>query len=220
MKKLIKGTAVLGAIALGVGSTLVTVAAATTDTTTTTTPTTSYTAPGTVPAAASPAPQTTTSDATLTTTQMLSLDDVPTISFGSQLYSVSKQNYTPLKLSSDLKLTNPGFSTGWSLDVSATPFSGTTSGTSLKGAALTIATPTDTPITADDSSNVSTLPTYKNGVTLSTSAVNLEDAAAGTGVGAYTTSYALADFSLYVPAGNLQGAYTSTVTWSLSDAPS
>lgn len=213
MKKLIKGTAVLGAIAVGVASTLVTVAAATT------TPT--YTTSTTLATPTNPAPQTTTTDATLSTTQTLSLDAAPTISFGNQLYSVAKNTYASSSISK-LALTNPGFSTGWTVTAAASPFANTSgTGAGLTGATLTLDNTSTTPITADDSTNVSTLPSYISSPDdLSAGATKVEDAAAGAGVGAYTTTYAPTDASLYVPAGNLQGSYSSTVTWTLTDAPS
>lgn len=218
MRKLIKGTAVLGAIALGAASTILTAGAATTGTTTgtTTTPTTTTT----IPTPMSAAPQTTTSDATLTTTTPLTLGAAPTISFGSQLYSVSKQTYASTAIS-PLKITNPGFSSGWTLTAAATPFtSSATPSSTLQGATFTLDGSSADPITADDSTNVSKGPTYVTPVTLTSTATEIEGAAAGAGVGAYTTNYDAGDASLYVPAGNLQGAYTSTVTWTLSDAPS
>jgi len=212
MKNLIKGTAILGAIALGAASTLVTAAADTT------TPSTYTTYSSGVPAAASPAPYTTTSDATLTTTQTLSLEQTPTISFGTQQYSLSKQTYTPTSIT-PLQVANPGFSSGWTLTVAASPFTDATTKSTLSGSVFTI-DPTTSELTADDSTDVSPMPTYITPVTLSTTASKIETAAAGAGVGGYTTAYKSADASLYVPAGNLPGAYTSTVTWTLADAPS
>ncbi|WP_125565358.1 WxL domain-containing protein [Companilactobacillus insicii] len=205
MKKLIKGTAVLGAIALGAVSTVLTVAADTT------------TSPET-----SPAPQTSASDATILQTGSLALDKVPTISFGSQNYSVGKTTYASTAISA-LHVTNPGFASGWNVTVAqTTPFKDTASGSALtlKGATLSLDSTTTDPITADDSTNVSAAPSYITPLTLSSTAVQVESAAAGAGVGAYTTQYANNEASLYVPAGNLPAAYESTLTWTLSDAPS
>ena len=50
--------------------------------------------------------------------------------------------------------------------------------------------------------------------------VKLGIAAAGDGIGAYTATYNPTDASLMVPAGNAGGSYSSTLTWTLSNAPS
>ncbi|WP_334329925.1 WxL domain-containing protein [Companilactobacillus sp. HBUAS59699] len=202
MKKLIKGTAVLGAIALGAASTILTAGAATTT-------------------ESNPAPVTSTSDATITQTGSLALDNVPAISFGSQNYALGKTTYASTSIS-PLHVTNPGFASGWNVSVAqTTPFTDTATGSTstLKGSTLTIDSTTTDPITPDDSTNVSTPPTYVTPVTLSSTAAEVESAAAGGGVGAYTTQYAANEASLYVPAGNLPGSYQSTLTWTLSDAP-
>ncbi|WP_125764138.1 WxL domain-containing protein [Companilactobacillus hulinensis] len=190
MKNLIKGTAILGAIALGAASTLVTAAAATT----------------------TPITSTSSSTATLNQYGSLTLDKVPAIDFGSQNYSGAKITY-PATSVSPLHVTNPAFATGWNVTAAATSFTTTPTTTggatsTLQGATLTLDTTSGDPITADDSTNVSTPPTAVTPVTLSTTASKIEFADVDQGIGAYTTQYTDSDVSLYVPAGNLPGAYT------------
>ncbi|APX73190.1 WxL domain-containing protein [Companilactobacillus allii] len=202
MKNLIKGTAVLGAIVVGAASTFLTVGAATTDA-----------------AETSPAPTTTNSTATITQTGALNLDSAPSIDFGSQAYTVGETKYASSAIGSDLHVTNPGFASGWSVTVSATPFTDSATSNTLKGTTLSLDSSKAAPITADDSSNVSGLPSYVAPLTIGSSATEVESAGAGDGVGAYSTSYGAADASLNVPAGNLPGTYSSTLTWTLNDAP-
>jgi len=44
-------------------------------------------------------------------------------------------------------------------------------------------------------------------------------AAAKGGLGVWTADYSLGDINLAVPAGQMGGVYTSTLTWQLSDTP-
>ena len=46
------------------------------------------------------------------------------------------------------------------------------------------------------------------------------DAEANEGIGKFTSKYATNEVSLLIPAGNAAGAYTSTLTWTLGNAPS
>ncbi|MFC6323561.1 WxL domain-containing protein [Companilactobacillus baiquanensis] len=206
MMKMLKGITALCAVALATTGSLITVKAATTPTTlTATTPT-------------SPAPTTKSSDIALQQTGNLMLDSAPDISFGTQNLDVSKTTYTNSTFDSTLHVTNPGFPSGWAVTLSDTPFTstGSTTSTTLKGAALSLTDPT---LTADDSTNQSTPPTANASVDVSSSAALVADAGLGDGIGAYTGTYASGDASLYVPAGNIGGSYTSTLTWTLSDAP-
>ncbi|WP_125713910.1 WxL domain-containing protein [Companilactobacillus kedongensis] len=204
MIKFVKGFAALGALALALPAGLITAKAATTDTTVTaTTPT-------------SPSPLTKSTDVGLQQTGSLTLDSAPDISFGTQPLSVGKTTYTSSAFDSTLHVTNPGFPSGWSVSVAGSGFADATSKAPLKGATLSLEAPT---IAADDSTNQSTPPTTVSPVTVSSAASTLVNATAGEGIGAYTGTFTAGDASLYVPAGNIGGSYTSTLTWSLLDAP-
>lgn len=209
MIKFVKGIAILGALALAAPASILTAKAATT---TTTTPSDAVTAT----TATSPSPMTKSSTVGLQQTGDLTLDSAPDISFGTQALAVGKTTYTSSTFDDPLHITNPGFPSGWSVTVAGSGFTDTTSNAPLKGAALTLSAPT---LTADDSSNESTPPTTKSSVAVSTANAVVADAPAGTGIGAYTGTYAAGAASLYVPAGNIGGSYTSSLTWTLSDAP-
>lgn len=202
MIKFVKGIATLSALALALPASLLTVKAATTAPTPTT--------------ATSPSPISKTSSVALQQTGSLTLDSAPDISFGTQDLSVSKTTYTDSVFDDALHITNPGFPSGWSLTVADTGFTDTTSKAPLKGAALSLAAPSLTP---DDSTNESESPITKTPVSVSSAASVVADAPAGAGIGAYTGDYAAGAASLYVPAGNIGGSYSSTLTWTLSDAP-
>ena len=209
MKKLLKNSLLIGAAILGIGSVgaggIVTKAATTT-----------------------PAPETSTSTADLTP-GTITLDSVPGgststttpggIDFGTVASSASDATYKSTSISSDLHVTNPGEPTGWSVSVADSAFSNATGG-SLKGAVLSLADSKSPALTADATDNVSALPTFNPTIALSTAPATVVDAAAGDGVGAYTATYNTGDASLMVPAGNVGGSYSSTLTWTLSNAPS
>lgn len=197
MKRILKnslliGAAVLGVSSVGIGSSVVKAA--------TTPPTTNVSAditPGTI-----------------------TLDSEPAINFGTVASSASDTTYKSTAMTGDLHVTNPGEATGWSVSVADSPFTDTTSSNTLKGAVLSLDDSTTAPLKADATDNVSALPTFNGALTLSGTASNILNAPAGAGIGAYTASYGNTDASLMVPAGNAGGSYSSTLTWTLSNAPS
>ncbi|MFD1418654.1 WxL domain-containing protein [Companilactobacillus keshanensis] len=205
MIKFVKGFAALGALALALPAGLITAKAATTGSTAVTTTT-----------ASSPSPLAKSTDVGLQQTGSLALDSAPNISFGTQPLAVGKTTYTSSTFDSTLHVTNPGFPSGWSVSVADSGFADATSKAPLKGATLSLEAPT---IAADDSTNQSTPPTTVSPIAVSSAASTVVDATAGEGIGAYTGTFASGDASLYVPAGNIGGSYTSTLTWSLLDAP-
>lgn len=206
MKKLLRSSLLIGAAALGLGSIGVGGLVA--------------------KAATTPAPEQSTAAATLTP-GTITLDTVPGaestgsttpgISFGTVASSAADATYASTAISSDLHVTNPGEPTGWSVSVADTPFTDSSGGT-LKGAQLSFADP-DT-VSADAKNNVSALPTFSPNISLTSAPVAVLNAPAGDGVGAYTADYAPTSASLFVPAGNVGGSYSSTLSWTLSNAPS
>ncbi|MFD1472013.1 WxL domain-containing protein [Companilactobacillus mishanensis] len=206
MKALIRSSAAVSAFIFALSSSGVLIAqAATTGTTTTPTPMTS----------------TATSDLTA---GPLTLTAVPSFDFGTATLTGTTGDKVPgSSVTGALKVTNPGQIGGWQVTVAGTPFTDT-SGTALTGTILSLDGLATNPITADDSTNTSTLPTFVTPETISTSATVVESAAPSTstshiGIGSYTTSYDAAASSLAVPSSTVAGTYTSTLTWTMSNAP-
>jgi len=195
MKKILKSSLLVGAAVLGMGSIGVAQAA------TTTTPSTSV-------ATADLTPGTITIGST-----------VPGFGFGTVASSADDVTYTSTTETGTLSLSDPGNASGYSVTVADTPFTATGGGT-LIGAKLDFADTETNPLTTADADNVSTAPTFTGTLDVSTAPATVLDAALGKGVGAYSAAYEPTDASLMVPAGNIGGSYTSTLTWTLSNAPS
>lgn len=202
MKRLLKNSLLIGAAFLGFGSIGASGLVAKADTTTT---------PTTTPATAT----------TTITPGTIAIKSAPSIEFGTVNSSADDTNYISSSFSSGLQVANPGEATGWSVTVSGTPFTtGTTGGATLKGAALTMDDTETTPVAADDADNVSTLPTFTAKTPITSAPAIVLNAAAGQGVGSFTAKYNNGDALLSVPAGNIGGSYTSTLSWTLTNAPS
>ncbi|WP_334333268.1 MULTISPECIES: WxL domain-containing protein [unclassified Companilactobacillus] len=195
MKKLLRNSLLLGAAVLGVGSVGSVVDAATTTPTPVSSSATADITPGTI-----------------------SLSSAPSFSFGTVPASADDATYTSTSVTGDIALADAGSGAGYTVSVAASPFTAT-DGSSLKNAQLSLDNNVTTPVKAVDADNVSTPPTLIANLTLSNSPVNVLSAASGSGVGAYTASYADGDALLKVPAGNIGGSYSSTLTWTLSNAP-
>lgn len=148
----------------------------------------------------------------------ISLSSAPSFSFGTVPASANDATYTSTSVTGNISLADAGSGTGYTVTVSATPFTAT-DGSSLKSSQLLLDNTVTTPVTAVDADNVSTPPTLVSSLTLSSSPVTVLSAASGSGVGAYTATYANGDASLKVPAGNIGGSYSSTLTWTLSATP-
>lgn len=168
--------------------------------------------------AATTTPPTTSATATITP-QPVMLKSEPGIAFGTVDSSADDITYKSTAITGGLQVANPGEPTGWSVSVADSPFTAGTGGATLKNAQLSVADSSTTPVKADDADNVSTLPTFTGTTPISSAPVTVLNAAAGAGVGSFTASYEPTDASLAVPAGNIGGSYSSTLTWTLANAP-
>ncbi|HIY91797.1 WxL domain-containing protein [Companilactobacillus sp. HBUAS56275] len=195
MKKLVRNSMLVGAAVLGIGS-----------------------LGGVAKAADTPAaPVTSTATADITP-GTITLDSAPGFQFGTVAASANDISYTSTSSSGVLGIADAGSGTGYTVTVAASPFTAT-GGATLKNAQLSLDNKETTPIKADDADNVSTPPALVANLSLSSSPVTVVNAAAGSGVGAYTGTYGATDAALKVPAGNIGGSYSSTLTWTLSNAP-
>jgi hypothetical protein len=205
MKKLLRNSLFIGAALLGVSSLG---AGITTKAATTATPLTSDASaditPGTI---------------TLDTVPGGGSSTTSGILFGTVAADAGDTTYKSTQISSDLHVTDSGNGSGWAVTVADSPFTDT-AGDTLKGAVLSLDDSANPAIKADATDNVSALPTFTADTTLSASPSTVLSAAPKAGVGAYTTTYNGTDASLAVPAGNIGGSYSSTLTWTLSNAPS
>lgn len=198
MKKLVRNSMLVGAAVLGIGS-LGTVAQAAT------TP-------------ASPVPSTSSTATADITPGKITLSSAPSFQFGTVAASANDISYTSTSTSGSLDIADAGTGTGYTVTVAASPFTAT-GGAALKNTNLLLDNKETDPIKAVDADNVSTPPALAAKLSLSSSPVTVVSAAAGKGVGAYTGTYGSTDASLKVPAGNIGGTYSSTLTWTLGNAP-
>lgn len=197
MKKLVRNSMLVGAAVLGIGLSGAVAQAATTTSpaTTVTSRATADITPGTV-----------------------TLSSAPSFQFGTVAASANDITYTSSSTSGALKFADDGTGAGYTITVAASQFA-TSSGTALKNSQLLLGNKETNPIKADDVDNVSTPPTAVTPITVTGSPVTVVTAAAGSGVGAYTGTYGSTDATLKVPAGNIGGSYSSTLTWTLANAP-
>ncbi|RRK10255.1 WxL domain-containing protein [Lactiplantibacillus garii] len=144
----------------------------------------------------------------------ITLDQVPGVDLGSHVNQNATKTYTADAVDGAIKVTNPGNTDGWKVQVAGTDFKD--GDKVLRGAKLTFA---NGKTTADDTENASDLPTSDT-ITVNTNNQSIVTAAVNEGIGEFTTTHDKADVSLLVPAGNSAGAYKSTLTWTLSNAPS
>lgn len=201
MRKLLKNSLLLGGLILGIGSV----------------------GAGGYVAKAATTPTSTTTPATATATitpGTITIKSAPSVTFGTVSSSADDVSYLSTGFTNGLQVSNPGEPTGWTVSLSDTPFTdGTTGGATLKGAGLSLYDSETAPVAADDADNVSTLPTFTAKTAVSGAPVTILNAAAGAGVGSFTTTYGKNDATLSVPAGNVGGSYTSDLSWTLSNAP-
>ncbi|RAP73687.1 WxL domain-containing protein [Paenibacillus montanisoli] len=146
----------------------------------------------------------------------LTIDNITSLEFGS--WQVSN---TTLTVASTISNPNTqvtdvrGTGAGWKLQVASSTFA--SGGNTLKGASIYLPAGTAQTI----SGNTSTAPVL-NAVTLDTTAgtaVDLMSAEAGSGMGTWADLMDPTQIKLTIPAGNLAGNYTATLTWTLVDAP-
>lgn len=152
------------------------------------------------------------------------LTNAPNIKFGQQELGADPLSLNAANIDDDgIVVSNPGLANGWVVNVKASAFEDLNNQKTLKGAELSIAKGT---IAATDDGNESTAPTsnavvIKNKV--SDSNINEDQpifsATQGAGIGTWKNTHALTDVTLDIPAGNVAGDYTSTLTWTLTDAP-
>ncbi|WP_416827947.1 WxL domain-containing protein [Ectobacillus polymachus] len=158
----------------------------------------------------------------------LTLDSVPGLDFGSQKISLSDEAYNSLNLTPFIQVTDNrsiNNATGWNVTVKASPFTSTTSTSTLNGATinfsngdstsdLTYTKPTTIPFVVTTDGDVGT--------------VKVVSAKQGEGRGTWKTSWlpttsnpATNDsVTLHVPGGIMANEqYTSTLTWTLSNTP-
>ncbi|WP_246215589.1 WxL domain-containing protein [Listeria valentina] len=154
----------------------------------------------------------------------LSIDYVPNFLFGEVEISGSTLTLPDLNSNPLVQVTdNRGSGAGWTLKLSATPFINNEDETKqLTGTTLSIGGITPEAV---DETNTSTAPTpsaQTYGVS-DTSAKTLLRAGADAGMGSWKGKFKTSDgansVSLTIPAGNKIGSYTSTLTWSLANAP-
>ncbi|PRO93804.1 WxL domain-containing protein [Lactiplantibacillus pentosus] len=144
----------------------------------------------------------------------ITLDEAPALDIGTVTIDNTTQTKTADTVTGSVKVTNPGNTDGWSVQVAGSKF--LNGSQELRGAALTFK---NASVTADDEANASKNPTAPD-VTVNESNQMILGAVANEGIGKFTSAYAKTDVSLLVPAGNSAGAYTSTLTWTLGNAPS
>ncbi|WP_318764811.1 WxL domain-containing protein [Lactiplantibacillus carotarum] len=144
----------------------------------------------------------------------ITLDQVPGIDLGSHVNQNTTKTYTADAIDGAIKVTNPGNTDGWKVQVQATDFEDGSK--TLRGAKLTLA---NGETSADDTQNASEVPTSPT-ITVNGVNQNIVTAKTGEGIGSFTTTHSKDNVSLLVPAGNAAGAYTAKLTWTLSNAPS
>ena len=186
-----------------------------------TTDTSSTSASSSSSSSAGPTSQTTTTTAEFDTspTAAISLDSAPNIGFGTNVTPNSKANgsYKAVTADNPVQVSNPGLPSGWSVQLKNTAFTDT-AGDTLGGAVLSLGA---ADVAAANTGNPSTAPTAGASTSLNGTGTNqiVFSAATKGGLGVWTADYGLADINLAVPAGQLGGTYTSTMTWQLSDTP-
>ncbi|OQO71146.1 hypothetical protein BH747_03895 [Enterococcus villorum] len=153
-------------------------------------------------------------------TGILRVDYISNINFGEQTISGKVETYrasTP-KLRTEAQVSDlRGSGAGWHLQVNydtEKPGFVTTNNQVLKGAELTF--PAGTTKSTQD--NQSDQP-IANTVTVGNEAQNIMDATSMTGLGTWVDDMNTQDITLKVPSGNMQGDYTATLVWTLTDAP-
>ncbi|AVK61423.1 cell surface protein [Lactobacillus sp. CBA3605] len=148
------------------------------------------------------------------TNKDITLDSAPDINLGTNTNSLTTETYTATSVSGLAQVTNPGNTDGWHVAVKGTSFDSSTG--TLRGATLSLASGE---VAATDTSNASKAPVAQD-VTVNTENQSILSADAGEGIGIFTMTHDKDNVSLNVPAGNSAGAYKSTLTWTLTNAPS
>jgi len=180
-----------------------------------------------------PAQGTTTGSTTATVgleqddTQLLTLVKVPSFNFGTGVkIGAQPLDLTATEAVDPVQVSNPGLASGWNVKVEGTDFkngdtSTNTANPTLKGAQLILSAGK---VAADDSGNTTTGPTSKDATIAPNEAGKYDPqqvftAQEGNGIGVWNNQYAQTDAHLLIPSGNVAGSYTSTLTWTLTNAP-
>lgn len=150
------------------------------------------------------------------TAKEITLEKAPTINLGEHTNDIASATYKAETVTDLVEVKNPGNTSGWHVGVSATAFQTGTNSSTLRGAALTFEKGT---VAAVDNNNASN-PPATTGMTLNTDSQPILSADAEEGIGIFDLSHTTDQVSLLVPAGNAAGAYSSTLTWTLNNAPS
>ncbi|WP_125570838.1 WxL domain-containing protein [Lacticaseibacillus songhuajiangensis] len=145
----------------------------------------------------------------------ITLDKVPTIEFGTHTISAKDQTYEATSVT-DLQVTNPGYDSGWDVTMAAGPFKSTddTSAAELRGAILKLGAGATTD--PNGNSSAASVNAFDGNNSKAQSVFTAVDGTQG--VGANIDSFTPDKATLFVPAGNVAGDYTSTLTWTLSSA--
>ena len=141
----------------------------------------------------------------------LTIENVTNFDFGVNELSSKEETYTA-KVDGDTSISDlRGTGVGWSLLASITDFTAQdTTGHTLIGAELTL--PAGTPV-SDGSSSAP----VSSETVLNNQSQNVLDAVKDSGLGVWKVDYT--GTTLKVPSGSYAGQYTSTITWTLQDAP-
>lgn len=146
----------------------------------------------------------------------LTIDNIAPLLFDTHQLEGKEQVYTSTVVDANVQVTDKrGEEEGWTLQISQTPFIDVEDDTKvLKGTKLTL----PLGVLETVGVNVSKAPVV-NAVEVNEAPSILMSAAAGSGAGTWVNTFDKDEIKLTVPAGNKNGEYMSTVTWSLTDAP-
>ncbi|WP_127848400.1 WxL domain-containing protein [Lacticaseibacillus hulanensis] len=162
----------------------------------------------------------TTTQASVTLTMpadsKIAIISMPNIDFGSTEVSTSAKNVQAKSIDAPLSVDNPGFATGWAVDVQAGEFTDSSKNVNLHGAQIKF---TGANVKPQVASNVSVAPVAQS-VTVASGAdaQTLLNADKGTGVGAFDANFGSDNVSLDIPSGNVEGSYSANLTWTLTDS--
>lgn len=146
----------------------------------------------------------------------LTIDNIAPLLFDTHKLEGKEQVYTSTVVDSNVQVTDKrGEEEGWTLQISQTPFKDVEDDTKvLKGTKLIL----PLGVLETVGVNVSKAP-VANSVEVTESPSILMSATAGSGAGTWVNTFDKDEIKLTIPAGNKNGEYMSTVTWSLTDAP-
>lgn len=149
----------------------------------------------------------------------LTIDYVTPLEFGEQKLTGTEAVYQTTSKLPNVQISDKrGQGQGWTLKVKSSEFVDSTNQTqTLKGATVTLPVGTIKSVEG----NVSTAPTANEAILESDNASEhvLMTAAATAGLGTWEDLFDASKVQITVPSGNLVGDYSSSLTWTLEDAP-